>query len=88
MRIAAVPEYSDGEEVVVFLERTPIGYWRCHGWGQGKYTVVQSAGGAKRIRTNLAGLAFTGRPGQSTLDRLAGMELGSFKRLVRREADR
>lgn len=88
MRIASVPEYSDGEEVVVFLERTPIGYWRCRGWGQGKYTVVRSADGSKRIRTNLAGLAFTGRPGASAPGGLAGMELGSFKRLVRREADR
>ncbi len=39
MHIAGVPEYSAGEEVVVFLHRTPIGYWRCYGLTQGKYTV-------------------------------------------------
>ena len=92
MRVPSLPEYADGEEVVVFLERTPLGYWRCRGWGQGKYTVVAREG-VKCIRTNLRGLAFADRPGASAsglspLERLGGMEFGEFKRLVRKEAER
>jgi hypothetical protein len=52
-----------------------------------------SAGGLKRIRTNLAGLALMERPpagkprltATSPLRRLEGVELHEFKRLVRFE---
>ena len=97
MKVEGVTEYYDGEEVVVFLHRTPIGYWRCYGWGQGKYSVTQAAGGPKRIRTNLSGLAFIDRPGPSgplrpaanlPLNRLDGMTLQEFEQLVLREANR
>src|SRR4051794_22277276 len=37
MRIGGAVEYSVGEEAIVFLYRTPIGYWRATGHGQGKY---------------------------------------------------
>ncbi|HEX8986298.1 MAG TPA: hypothetical protein VF767_12715, partial [Bryobacteraceae bacterium] len=85
-----------GEEVVVFLRRTPAGYWRANGWGQGKYTVVRSAGGASRIRATLEGITLASPPGRgliqapsaaSPLTRLNGMELAAFKRLVRSHLD-
>jgi hypothetical protein len=94
MKVSGVPEYYDGEEVIVFLQRTPIGYWRCYGWGQGKYTVTHSADGLKRIRTSLLGLAFMDRPGgqrpaaKLPLNRLNGITLEEFKRLVLTEAKR
>lgn len=92
MAVADVTRYANQEEVVVFLHRTPIGYWRPYGWGQGKYTVRQSAEGGKRIYTNVGGMALVDRraaKGQqsasaaSPLRRLDGMALGEFKQLVR-----
>lgn len=86
MKMIGAPEYSDGEEVIVFLERTPIGYWRCHGWNQGKYTVMHSPLGQSRIRTNLVGLEFADRlKTKSPLTRLDGITLDEFQRLVRKE---
>jgi hypothetical protein len=97
MLVAGVTRYAAQEEVVVFLHRTPIGYWRPYGWGQGKYTVRQSAGGAKQIYTNVGGMALLDRRtagGQqrvttvSPLRRLDGMALSEFKQLVRAAANR
>ena len=85
-------EFSDGEEVVVFLYRTPIGYWRCYGMGQGKYTVVRSADGGKRVRTNVAGLTLVtprranGRAAANSklpLSRFDGVRLEDFIRAVK-----
>jgi hypothetical protein len=92
MLVADVTHYANQEEVVVFLHRTPVGYWRPYGWGQGKYTVRQSASGAKQIYTNIGGMTLLERPkagGQqrvtavSPLRRLDGMGLSEFKYLVR-----
>jgi hypothetical protein len=40
MRFSGVSPYAAGEEVVLFLYRTPIGYLRTVGNVQGKYTVT------------------------------------------------
>ena len=40
MRFSGVSQYAAGEEVVLFLYRTPIGYLRTVGNGQGKYNVT------------------------------------------------
>lgn len=89
MQVAGVPEYEDGEEVIVFLRRTPIGYWRCSGWAQGKYTVTRSPDGLKRIRTNLAGLTLVDRqPNPKSLRHLNGATVEEVKRLVRTEVKR
>jgi hypothetical protein len=70
-----------GEEAVVFLYRTPIGYLRATGYGQGKYTVTSGT----RDRANVKGLdllkggASRGVP-LSTLD---GLTVTDFKALVR-----
>ncbi len=90
MRIVGVTKYADREEVVVFLKRTPIGYWRCYGWAQGKYSVVKSADGLKRVRSDLAGLTVADRQGREAQSpgRLNGLALSEFKRLVREEVER
>ncbi len=97
MQIAGAPQYGDREEVVVFLSRTPVGYLRANGWGQGRYTVVAAADGSRRIRTDPGGITLAAPPGRlgqqapanaPTLSRLNGMALGDFKRLVRSQLAR
>jgi hypothetical protein len=90
MKIAGVPEYSEGEEVVVFLHRTPIGYWRSFGLGQGKYTVSHSAAGQARIYSHPQGVALARRPSgvSSPLSRFNGMTLEEFRRMILREVRR
>jgi hypothetical protein len=39
MRFSGAVEYTAGEEAVLFLYRTPIGYYRASGMGQGKIAV-------------------------------------------------
>jgi hypothetical protein len=49
----AVPgavRYTAGEEVVLFLHRTPIGYLRANGYEQGKFA-VRSASEATALKT-------------------------------------
>lgn len=40
MQVSGAVSYAVGEEIIVFLYRTPIGYLRAVGGGQGKYTLV------------------------------------------------
>ncbi len=49
MSIAGTPEYTVGDEVVLLVWRTPIGYLRTSGWGQGKFTVAATAAGSVKI---------------------------------------
>jgi hypothetical protein len=81
MTISGALNYTVGEEAVVFLYRTPIGYLRATGSGQGKYTVTPQM----RVRANLKGLEMlkgNGSPGVplSTLD---GLTVAGFKARVR-----
>ena len=81
MRISGAPDYGLGEEAIVFLYRTPIGYLRATGYGQGKYTVTPH----KRVHANLNGFdllkadSLSGVP-LSTLD---GLSVTEFKARVR-----
>ena len=61
--------YAVGEETIVFLYRTPIGYLRATGNGQGKYTITSGKG----VRANVQGLV-------SPLD---GLTVEAFKARVR-----
>ena len=93
MQIAGAPRYSVGEEVVLFATRTPIGYLRTAGWGQGKYVVVDSRDSDRRVvRTSVRDITLVdpiSKPGsppgraQTVLGRLDGMELSAFKERVR-----
>jgi len=56
MWISDVVQFDQDEEVVVFLYRNPLGYWRVRGFGQGKFTVVESKDGGKTLHTNLGAL--------------------------------
>jgi hypothetical protein len=83
MQVEGVPQYQAGEEVVLFLYRTPIGYWRARGMGQGKFRVA--AGGKVRTQTGGAALiAPTGAVHRGTdLGQLDGASLDQLRSLVR-----
>jgi hypothetical protein len=90
MTVEGVTHYASHEEVVVFLKRTPAGYWRPYGWGQGAYTVRTTASGDRRVYTNLGGLVLADRGGATGTQRTAaasrrlnGMTLDGFKSLIR-----
>ena len=81
MSISGALDYAVGEEAVVFLYRTPIGYLRATGYGQGKYTVTSQM----RVRANLKGLDLLKRDFSrgATLSALDGLTLTEFKARVR-----
>lgn len=80
LAIEGAPRLRSGEELIVFLYRTPIGYWRDVGFGQGCYTVV-----AGRIQANTSGTEFiqTARADSGTsLESLIGLNTADFKSRV------
>lgn len=89
MSISGVAQFADGEEVVVFLHRTPIGFWRTYGYGQGKFSVRAAApGGSPRVFNNPAGLTLVDLPlsrstGSTPVTRWEGARLQDFKAMVR-----
>ncbi len=82
MQISGAVPYAPGEEMVIFLYRTPIGYLRATGYGQGKYTIRGA-----RIRSNLRGVELAAPAGQArsgtSLRGLDGADPAVFKRNVR-----
>ena len=56
MSIAGAPRYRVGEEVILLAYRTPIGYFRTCGWGQGTFSVQAGASGAKLVHANRLGV--------------------------------
>jgi hypothetical protein len=57
MQVAGTAAYRVGEDVVVFVYRTPVGYLRSIGNGQGKFTITQASGSREKfIRSDPAGL--------------------------------
>lgn len=92
MQASGTVALARGEEVVLFLYRTPIGYLRATGWGQGKYGVVEDPGsGQKRLRAGLRGMTLVEPNGKSarpsrretSLGSLEGMALSEFKAMIR-----
>ena len=74
MDIAGAVHYETGEHVMLFLNKTPVGYYRTVGWSQGKYqigadgTVHATAGKAETLvgepgrragRTSIEGLSIS-----------------------------
>jgi len=92
LQIVGTPRYEKGEEVVLFAERTPLGYLRTCGWGQGKFSVVRSApSGTITVRTAAKGIQVVDRPSATEskpkgtpLGEVNGLELEQFKTQVRR----
>ena len=74
--------FVPGEEVVVFLYRTPIGFLRAAGGAQGKFTIDR----AGRARAHLAGAEVVDNPRArrgTALASLDALDVREFKRLVR-----
>jgi hypothetical protein len=56
LTVPGAPRYATGEEVVLFLHRTPIGYLRANGYEQGCHRVRDRARTARlkdRVRSRL-----------------------------------
>ncbi len=51
MKIPGMPQFEPGQEVILFLEKTPKGY-ALTGLSQGVYWVEQLSGARKHVRTN------------------------------------
>jgi hypothetical protein len=81
MIISGAVDYSVGEEALVFLYRTPVGYLRATGFGQGKYTVTPEM----RVRANLKGLdLLKGNTSRGVpLSTLDGLNVTDFKARMR-----
>jgi hypothetical protein len=82
MAASGAVAYAPGEEAILFLYRTPIGYLRSTGLGQGKYTVSSDG----RVHANLRGLELVKRDASSSgvsLSTLDGLTLSDFKARVR-----
>ena len=80
--------FATGEEDVLFLYQTPIGLWRTTGWSQGKFDVVDSAGG-KSVRAAQSGVELMSNLRAATgqnIDSFNGQALGAFLDAVRRQA--
>lgn len=92
MQIAGAPRYEVGEEVVLFLNRTPIGYLRSCGWGQGKFGVSSLGGAGPVVRAAAAGVSFVeaqgGQPAElekarTPINSFSGLTLPEFKTRLR-----
>jgi hypothetical protein len=91
LQIAGTPQYEVGEEVVLFAERTPLGYLRTCGWGQGKFRVARAPlDGKITVRTAAKGIELVERPAAgdsktkgTPLGEMNGLDLEQFKTRVR-----
>lgn len=85
-KISGTVPYFSGESAVLFLYKTPIGYWRSVGGPQGKFTVAPDG----RVRANLQSGAYFDRAGKAAagtpLGFLDGLRIADFKSQVRRFA--
>jgi hypothetical protein len=82
MKMSGALPYRIGEEVVVFLYRTPVGYLRAVGFGQGKYSVTSEG----RVRASLSGFELTGGARGTPLSHLDGLTVSEFKARIRERA--
>ncbi len=82
MKVSGALPYGVGEEIVVFLYRTPVGYLRAVGYGQGKYSVTREG----RVRASLSGFELTGRAHGTPLTALDGLTVSEFKARIRERA--
>jgi hypothetical protein len=80
MMSSGAQPYVNGEHVLLFMFKTPIGYWRTQGGGQGKFTV----GVDGRVASGARIMELNGTPAGTNLSSVDRMELSQFKSLVRR----
>lgn len=95
--LSGAVQFAPGEEVILFLYRTPVGYWRTLGYWQGKFEVT-GPGAARSVHSNsvysdLDTVPIVDSPGgpdalapaTTRLRNLNRMPVDEFKSLVRRE---
>ena len=89
MSIASVPTYEVGEQVVILLSPTEIGFFRTCGWGQGKFS-VETASGQKTVSAPGFGAQIVDMPsknGEKSIGTarksLDGLSLSDFKSRLR-----
>lgn len=89
MSIAGVPTYQVGEEVVILLSPTEIGFFRTCGWGQGKFS-VETSDGQKTVSAPGFGAQIIDMPSKNgeksvgtARKSLDGLSLGEFKSRLR-----
>jgi hypothetical protein len=90
LQVAGTPQYEVGEQVVLFAEKTPLGYLRTCGWGQGKFRVERAPRSGKlTVRTAAKGIQLVDRPTRETkpagtpLGEMNGQDIEQFKTRVR-----
>jgi hypothetical protein len=75
--------FQAGEAVALFLYRTPIGYLRTVGWGQGKFTITPE----QKVYSDFAHLELAGTKTAGTpVGSLNGLSVSEFKMRVTRLA--
>lgn len=68
LRIPGMPDFSEGEEVVLFLEATSGGYIPA-GLSEGKFTVTRNAdSGTARVQRNMGGMTVINRAADGALE--------------------
>ena len=88
MTVPGTVQYADGEEVVVFLHSTPIGYWRTFGYSQGKFGVTGGKVLSAEPRVDLVDVSGGRKAGRTPLSKMSGKTLDEFKDLIRSMARR
>ncbi|MEP6961584.1 MAG: hypothetical protein ABI995_05880 [Acidobacteriota bacterium] len=89
-QVSGAGEFHAGDEVVLFLYQTPIGYWRTTGYWQGKFQVEED-GGVKHVSAELQETPVSNpnqRAARRVLSGFNGMSLDDFKAAIRQQAVR
>jgi hypothetical protein len=87
-QIIGAPRYAVGEEVVVFADKTPIGYLRTCGWSQGKFLVSSQSDAARKIVAPVssgARIVNADRQLETPLSSFRAAQLDGFMSRIRRE---
>jgi len=90
MRIAGTVSFAQGEEVLLFLERTPLGYLRATGYWQGKYTILRDPStGQASLHGDLSNIELVDpagkqpSPRETSIESVNGASLDQFKARIR-----
>ncbi len=81
LRVEGAVRYTPGEQVLLFVADTPIGFKRTVGWSQGKYLVTPD----NRIHSTSSAVEFVPRasaPSETSVRVLDGASLSEFRARV------
>ena len=84
LEVSDAPRYAVGEEVLLFVRRTPLGRWATAGAGQGRLGIVRDAHGRPWVlsdvyRRDLAAMASDMKPGHAPLAVFVGWLQATLK---------